>query len=188
MRLANLDFIKLLPQFMRDDPAVQGLSAGVSTVIRDLIPQVENLSVWDRIDHLNEARLDELAHDMNLLWYDKGASLEVKRQVVKDGYKVWSALGTKWAVENIIKTYFGDGEIEEWWQYGGEPGHFRVVSGNPSISNERLSEFLALLDKVKRASAKLDGVILLAEGSVQLTCAVGYHDVGVDVMPTVHLV
>lgn len=185
MRLADLDFIKLLPGFMQDDPAVKGLAAGVDAVIREAVPSVLNLSRWDRIDHLPESVLDEMAWEMNLLWYDKGAPLDVKRQVVRDGYKVWATLGTKSAVENIIQTYFGDGKIEEWWEYGGEPGHFRVVSGNPTISNERLIEFLSLLDKVKRASAKLDDVILLSEGRVDLSNAVGFHDVGVETYPAV---
>ena len=188
MKLADLDFIKLLPQFMRNDTAVQGLASGVSAVIREAVPSILNLSRWDRIDHLPESVLDEMAWEMNLLWYDKSAPIESKRQVVKDGYKVWATLGTKSAVESVIQAYFGDGNIEEWWQYGGEPGHFRVVSGNPAISNERLSEFLSLLEKVKRASAKLDGVFLLSEGTVAMSCAVGLHDVGVDTYPAVSFV
>lgn len=188
MKLSDLEFIKLLPQFMQNDAAVQGLAAGVDSIVHDLVPSVLHLSTWDRIDYLPEAELDELAWEMNILWYEKGATREVKRQVVKDGYKVWATLGTKWAVENIIQTYFGDGYIEEWFEYGGEPGRFRVISGNPSISNERLSEFLALLEKVKRASAKLDNVILLSEGLVTLTCAVGFHDVGTETYPAVSFV
>lgn len=188
MKLSDLNFIELLPRFMRDDSAVQGLAAGVSAVVRDAVPSILNLSIWDRIDFLPESVLDEMAWEMNLLWYEKGAPLDVKRQVVRDGYKVWATLGTKWAVENIIQTYFCDGYIEEWFEYGGEPGRFRVISGNPSISNERLSEFLALLEKVKRASAKLDNVILLSEGLVTLTCAVGFHDVGTETYPAVSFV
>lgn len=188
MRLADLDFIKLLPQFMQNDSAVRGLAAGVNAVVREAVPSILDLSRWDRIDHLPESILDEMAWEMNLLWYDKGAPLEAKRQVVRDGYKVWATLGTKSAVESVIQAYFGDGNIEEWWQYGGEPGHFRVLSGNPSINNERLNEFLALLEKVKRASAKLDGVILLSEGTAAMTIAVGLHDVGVDTHPAVSFV
>ena len=188
MKLADLNFVELLPQFMRDDSAVQGLAAGVDTVIRGAVPALLNLSTWDRIEHLTEADLDELAWEMNLLWYDKSASLEVKRQVVRDGYKTWATLGTKSAVENIIQIYFGYGCIEEWWEYDGEPGHFKVVSTNQSINNERLTEFLSLLDKVKRASAKLDGVVMLSESAVTLNYAVGFHDVGTDMLPAVSFV
>ena len=33
MKLESLEFIRLLPQFMRDDPAVQGLAAAVDKVL-----------------------------------------------------------------------------------------------------------------------------------------------------------
>ena len=61
MNLSNLEFIKLLPQFMRNDPAVQGLAAGIDSIIPQLAAEIEKLSTWDRIDTLSEAELDELA-------------------------------------------------------------------------------------------------------------------------------
>lgn len=180
MRLDNLDFIKLLPRFMREDKAVQGLAAAMNDIIHDLAASVSKLSTWDCIDELNEAALDELAWELNIEWYDKNAAITVKREIVKDSDIVHQFLGTKWAVERVINTYFGDGEIEEWFEYGGEPGHFRVLSSNPSINNTRLDEFLSLLQRVKRASAKLDAVVISNSGNAVLSAGVGFHDTGID--------
>ena len=113
MKLNNLEFIKLLPQFMRDDAAVHGLSVGIDTAIRRLADSVANLSTWDRIDYLSEKELDDLAWELNILWYDYGADIAVKRDVVKNSDMVYKHLGTKWAVENVIASYFGNGYIEE---------------------------------------------------------------------------
>lgn len=178
MKLNDIDFVKLLPQFMRDDVAVSGLAAGVNQIVRDLSESVMLLSTWDSIDHLSEAELDELAWELNIQWYDIGASIEVKRDLVKNSDKVFQRLGTRWAVENIIKSYFGEGYIEEWFQYDGEPGHFRVFSPNPSLNNERLTEFLNILNKVKRASAKLDGIYITLTGQTPMTAGVAYHETG----------
>ena len=180
MKLNDIDFIKLLPRFMRDDDAVTGLATGVNEVIHDLAGSVSLLSTWDHIDQLSEAELDELAWELNVQWYDAEANIEVKRGVIKNSDKVFQRLGTKWAVENIITTYFGEGHVEEWFEYGGEPGHFRVMSPNPSLNNERLTEFLSLLNKVKRASAKLDGVIITLAAQVNMTAGVAYHETGHD--------
>ncbi len=38
--------------------------------------------------------------------------------------------GTPYAVEQVIQTYFGDGEVSEWFEYGGQPGMFKVVTTN----------------------------------------------------------
>lgn len=178
MKLNDIDFVKLLPQFMRDDAAVIGLAAGVNQIVRDLAESVKMLSTWDHIDQLDETELDELAWELNIQWYDTGANIEVKRDLVKNSDKVFQLLGTRWAVENIITSYFGEGYIEEWFQYDGEPGHFRVFSPNPSLNNERITEFLNILNKVKRASAKLDGIYITLTGQTPMTAGVAYHETG----------
>lgn len=180
MKLSDLEFVKLLPQFMRDDAAVKGLAAGVEQIVKDLSGSVAVLSTWDHIDQLSEDELDELAWELNIQWYEATANIEVKRDLIKNSDKVFQRLGTKWAVENIIKSYFGEGHIEEWFEYDGEPGHFRVLSTNPALNNERLAEFINLLNKVKRASAKLDGIIITLGGQMIMAAGVGYHETGHD--------
>ena len=178
MTLSDLEFIRLLPQFMRDDDAVKGLAAGIDSIIPDLAASIGKLTTWDHIDELRESELDDLAWELNIPWYDTGASLAIKREVIKSSDQIHARLGTKWAVENVIRTYFGSGYMSEWWEYGGEPGHFQINSSNPSLNNERFIEFLRLLDKVKRASAKLDSVVLSLSGELPLYAGVALHEVG----------
>ena len=177
MKLSDINFIKLIPQFMQDDDAVRGLAAAIDNIVPGLAVSISKLSTWDHIDELTDAELDELALELNIPWYETSASLAIKREVVKNSDKVYKHIGTKWAVENIIKTYFGDGYIMEWFEYDGEPGHFRVYSSNPSLNNERLAEFLALLNKTKRASAKLDGISITLDAELVLAMGVALHEV-----------
>lgn len=180
MKLRNLDFVRLLPQFMQNDAAVRGLADGINQIVPQLSASIKALSTWDSIDLLSEAELDDLAWELNILWYDKTASVEIKRELIKNSDQVYKHLGTKWAVENVVKTYFGNGYITEWFEYNGEPGHFRVHSSNPSITNEKLDDFLVLLGKVKRASAKLDGIFIDDGADVVLFAGVALHEAGVE--------
>lgn len=180
MKLTDIEFIKLLPQFMREDKANQGLAAAIDEIVPQLARSVELLSTWDHIDELSEAELDELAWELNILWYDHGADISVKRELVKNSDKVYQRLGTKWAVESVINSYFGEGHVEEWFEYGGEPGHFRVSSPNPSLNAESFDAFINLLNKVKRASAKLDGVFITLAGQVSMAAGMAYHETGHD--------
>lgn len=181
MKLNDLEFARLLPQFMRNDSAVVGLAAALDAIIPGLSASIKNLSTWDHIDDLSEAELDALAWELNILWYDTGANIDTKRDVIKNSDMVYQHLGTKFAVENVIKSYFGDGHVQEWFEYGGQPGHFRVTSSNPSLSDERLTEFLNLLAKVKRASTKLDTVLITLAGQLPLNAGVAYRESGRDV-------
>lgn len=178
MKLNDLEFLRLLPGFMRSDSAVQGLAAGMDEIIPGLAASITRLTTWDHIDELNESELDELAWELNIPWYDTSANIAIKRAVIKDSDKVHMKLGTKWAVENVVSAYFGSGHVSEWWEYGGEPGHFQVNSSNPSLNNERFNEFLRLLEKVKRASAKLDSVVISLSGELPLYAGVAVHEIG----------
>lgn len=180
MKLDGLEFIRLLPQFMRDDTAVKGLAAGIDQVVPDLSASLSTLSTWDKIDELSEEELDALAWELNIVWYDNSAPLGIKRELVKNSDQVYSHLGTKWAVESVIKTYFGEGYVEEWFEYGGEPGYFRIYSSNPSITSDKVDAFLHILEKVKRASAKLDGIFITLTGQMILTAGVAVHEVSAE--------
>lgn len=181
MKLNDLEFLRLLPQFMRNDSAVKGLATGINSIIPELAESLKKLSTWDQIDNLSDAELDSLAWELNILWYDTSANIETKRDVIKNSDLVYQHLGTKFAVENVIKSYFGDGRVQEWFEYDGQPGHFRVTSSNPSLSDERITEFLNLVSKVKRASAKLDSVLITLAGQLPLNAGVAYRESGQDV-------
>ena len=176
MKLTTIEFIRLLPQFMRNDEAVQGLSAAIDEIVPGLSESLGVLTTWNEVDRMTEAELDALAWELNILWYDTGATIDIKRELIKNSDMVYKKLGTKWAVENVIDTYFGEGNVQEWWEYGGEPGHFNVLSPNPSVNNEKLNEFLSILSKIKRASAKLDAIVITLSGELNLYAGVAYHE------------
>lgn len=169
MKLTDLEFIRLLPQFMRDDAAVKGLAAGIDKIVPQLAESLAVLSTWDHIDELDEAELDALAWELNIQWYDQGADIDAKRDVIRNSDQVYQHLGTKWAVENVVRSYFNEAYIKEWFEYGGEPGRFSVYSKNTTITGERLRSFLHLLNKVKRASAKLEAVWLDMDSTGTIT-------------------
>lgn len=173
MKLSTLEFKRLLPSFMRGDLAVSGLSDGLDEIIRDLSASMKLLTTWDNIDALSEAELDALAWELNIIWYDKGATIDTKRDLILNSDQVHMRLGTKWAVENVIESYFGDGYIQEWFEYDGDPGHFRVYSNNPTLNAERMNAFLSILEKIKRHSSKLDGIYINLTGEMRLSAGFG---------------
>lgn len=176
MKLEQIDLVKLLPEFMRGDRANKGLAAGTNIVLRDVATKAKLLTVWNRIDNMTDEQLDELAWELNVEWYKSTADIQTKRTIIKSSDKVHAKLGTKWAVEQIITDYFGSGAVREWWEYGGEPYHFKVFSTNPGLVNEHHEEFLAMLEVVKRKSAWLDAVIISLTGEMNIFAGVATHD------------
>lgn len=72
--------------------------------------------------------------------------------------------------------YFGTGEVREWYQYGGQPHHFKVLSDNPSLVNSNLDLFLKLLRTVKRRSSWLDAILICLTGEMFLYSGMAVRD------------
>lgn len=167
MRLGNLDFKALLPTWMRGDVADLALSNGVDETMWATAPQIAVLTVWDMVYQLPEPFLDELAWALDIRWYDSGASIGTKQDLVLNSDRVHQRLGTVASVESVVASYFGDGEVIEWFDYGGSPHRFKVFTTDPTSVNQNLDKFLDMLSKVKRLSSKFDGILIGLVGDAE---------------------
>lgn len=167
MKLTDADVLQLLPRFMRDDEAVQAFARAVNTLIQTPGGSVMHLREWDQIDNLSGEELDEMAWEMSLEWYDSTVDIENKRATLKAATLLKEKSGTKWAVTEAIKAAYGvDPQISEWFEYDGEPGHFRAKL--EAKQNFDFRRILKAIEYVKRASAHLDEVELTTDERMEL--------------------
>jgi len=158
MKVSDLEFVRLLPAFMRDDEAALALSRSMDRLLGDPCRRLKTIRVWDEIDRLNEAECDDLAWELDVDWYDSaGMSLEEKRAVLKTAQQIKRRRGTKWAVEELAENVFGSGKVEEWFEYGGKPYCFRVAT-DAHMDEARMSEFYAMIARVKNTRSHLDAL------------------------------
>ena len=176
MRLNETEMVKLLPAWMQQDASNQGLAAGCDTISRDAYARLKLLSRWDKIDQRSDAELDEMAWELRIEWYDSTAPIETKRAVIRNSDLVYAKLGTRFAVEQIITDYFGSGEVREWYEYGGKPHHFKILSDNPEMVNANFDLFMKLLGTVKRRSSWLDAVLICLTGEMELFAGMAARD------------
>lgn len=142
MKVSELDFLRLLPVFMRDDEAVMALSRAVDELMGNL--RLDTLSTWDKIDELNEKECDDLAWELDIDWYEPASlSLVEKRETIKLAQPIKRKRGTKWAVERLISLYLGEGGIIEWCdkETPGIPFTFEVYTSNEDVTEELFEQF-----------------------------------------------
>lgn len=166
--LKNVDLLKLQTKHMQQDPTTQAMCAALSPQFRQVAEEVKNCLIVPRVDELPEEILDALAYELHVDWYDATASIDVKRNLIKNSDKVHMYLGTPYAVEQVVQDYFGDGYVEEWFEYNGQPYHFRVVTSNPSVTGEQANQFAKAVEKVKNLRSRLEQVIISMTGEMQL--------------------
>lgn len=163
MELKDVDILKLCPAFMREDKTNQILATGVNNVFKTWSNDMERLSVINQIDKLTAAELDQLAKDKNIFWYDTNANISVKRALIKNAKIVFNRLGTVWAVESVMNDYMPGTELQEWFDYDGEPGYFKIFTTNTGVLRTDIQAFFNILNKIKRKSIWLESIILRLE-------------------------
>ena len=159
MKVSELEFLRLLPAFMRDDEAAIALSKAMNRLIGEPSKRLKTLRVWDNIDNLNEAECDELAWELDVDWYDStGMSLEEKRATLKIAQQIKRKRGTKWAVEQLISAYFGEGYLMEWYEMYGTPYTFVALTTNAHITAQNYEKFVEAVKAAKNVRSHLAGI------------------------------
>lgn len=177
MKLNDVNIIELLPEWMRDEQDIKALALGSNAEAVRALGQALLLTRWDKLDELSEEYLDALAKELNIPWYRTDATVDTKRKVIRNSDLVHKILGTKKAVEMVVEDYFEEGEVREWYEYGGAPYHFRVVSDNTEMVASNAALFMHLLNIVKRKSAWLDALAVLFEEDSPVYAGAAYQDV-----------
>ncbi len=173
MNLKDVDILKLCPAFMREDKTNQILANGANNIFRTWSDDLDRLSVIDQIDKLTEEELDQLASDKNVFWYDTKANISIKRLLIKNAKLVFNRLGTVWAVESVMNDYLPESELQEWFDYEGEPGYFRLITNNTDILRTDIQVFLNILKGIKRRSVWLESIILKFEQELIFYLGIG---------------
>lgn len=120
------NLLNVLPDVLRQDEKMLALATGVAEILTARPAEIEQNMLYQHIDTLPEDLLDQLAHDFGVSWWDNDWDIEQKRATFRESWHVRRHLGTKYAVELALSTSFGSGKVQEWFEYGGEPNHYRI--------------------------------------------------------------
>jgi phage tail P2-like protein len=175
LSLIDNSIVDLLPPSLKVDPFIVALGEAVEKELKDAYREAESLSNLNDVDKLPEHLLDYLAHQKHVDFYENSLPIEQKRELIKRSQFIHRKKGTPAAVEDLITTLFGEGKVVEWYEYGGDPYHFKVVTNNRSVTQEKAEEFIKALNTVKRLNSILDIVELSTSDEMQLYFAGVVH-------------
>ena len=159
MRLNDCQTERLLPQFMQEQADNVAIARTLDPVIKYIASQIVLCSDWGVIDDLPEEFIDALAWELDIDWFapKSDRTLDVKKELVKNADEVHKHLGTKAAVESVARDIFGNGTVEEWFEYNGDPGTFKLWTGT-QLTNDNVARFMKTVGQVKNARSHLTDV------------------------------
>ncbi len=120
-----------------------------------------------------------LAWALHVDEWESDWSEQIKRQTVAGAMEIHRHKGTPWAVEQaLILAGFPFARVEEWFEYSGTPGYFRIIVDleGESISGTDQARLLRYVESAKRKCAWLDGV----EYNLSVRSAVPVYALGVQ--------
>ena len=166
----------LLSNSLRHNPETIAIAYAVLQEKRRILALAERTRLMAAVDSLEERILDYLAVELRTPAYEDSLPLETKRTLIKGTLPYYASLGTPAAVDWVIKAVFGNGGIDEWFNYGGEPHHFQVnipIAG--MITPKMMEELRRMIASVKRLTSWLDSIITYLEldGKVYITPFLG---------------
>lgn len=161
-------FTGILPEHLRSRET-EALAYAVGRQVDKLLALAEGVPFYACLVSAPEAVLDHLAVELRTPAYREAFPLEVKRALIRDSLLAYAKMGTPSAINRTIQSVFGYGGIEEWFEYDGEPHHFRAVVGQEedSADQAQVEEFTRLLGDVKRLSSWLDQIVIAIRRTYQ---------------------
>ncbi|MEH7122121.1 phage tail protein I [Bacillus sp. JJ1773] len=177
INIHEISVLDLLPPNLKQDPDLMAAAKSLDTPFAVTVNDVQKCIILPNIDNITDhALLDLLAWETHLDFYDTSLPIEIKRELIKKAPSFHRKKGTPAAVEELVATLFDEGRVEEWFEYGGLPYRFQVVTNNRSVTAERAEEFIKALNSVKRLSAHLERVIIQQKEEMNLYFAGVVHE------------
>lgn len=166
MDAIGIDFATLLPAFMRAQTDDVAMADALSPLLRARALQLASLGIADFLcdedapltDAQASALLDSLAEYLGLEWWRADWGAATKRSMMAKAEKLRQLSESKWALETILRAYFSDPAltVEEWWEYGGVPYSFRVLTENAEA--QQALRFKNVIELIKRQSQQWEGL------------------------------
>nr|DAX79243.1 MAG TPA: tail protein [Caudoviricetes sp.] len=155
--LQSVSLLDILPPNLLADKQIYAAARALDDELQKITAATRNALLLPRLDELSEEVIDLLAWQWHVDFYEPSMSIETKRQLVRESIAWHRIKGTKAAVEKMARTVFKGGVVTEWFEYGGEPYHFRIdVLNAPNMTEENRGRLLAVVNASKNTRSWLD--------------------------------
>lgn len=176
IKLTDARLTDALPKTLAEQPWVQALAEASRKMRRRVMAYADRTRLFCDIDEASEEALDALAVELQTPLYKNDYPLTVKRQIIKNSMLYYIRSGTRGAVEELLADIYQGAEVEEWFEYGGEPNYFRVAIDisrtTVPVAEMAPAELESWLYSVKRASSALESLSYMIRHAITIGCKV----------------
>lgn len=167
--MSNKEQIKIIditPESLKQDEQILAMCEALQPQMDEVDQSIPLIEIYSRIDQLPEPILRMLAveHRVYQDEWELAQTLEDKRALIRNSFLLNKRRGTQWAIERIFETLRLSAQVDVWYEYGGDPYHFRVSVldlTNRGISQHELAIIDRMIIRYKSLRDVVDGVNLV---------------------------
>lgn len=182
-KLADTSFLQLLPDSLKTDPdAIAAASSlGSRTLFKGDMEKTLVLFNPETLHERDEMLLNYLFNQEHVDFMDTGITNEEKARLIFMSPAVHMRKGTSWAVQEILRTFYKNAEMTEWFQYNGKPYHFkiRILDNAPSL--QEIPRLIRMIFATKNLRSVLEGIYFKDENDVSF--GIEYKDNNIRIFP-----
>ena len=114
----------LIPLFEKSE--LHGIDLTAEKIINNLNEEIQAFRTLANPLLCDEKYLPLLAYAYKVDFWDDRISVDKKRLLIKDSILLHQKKGTLWAIERVLEILEVKADINEWFDYGGDPYYFKI--------------------------------------------------------------
>jgi len=147
---------ELTPSSIKD---LQYLVDTFDTSFEEIQNQIINALILPRIDAItDENLLDLLAWQLHIEGYELATTIGQKISMIKNAFLLHKYKGTPYAIKQVFASLGITAELQEWFEYGGNPYMFKVLLDTVISDEETYIKLANLINEYKNIRSWLDSI------------------------------
>ena len=157
--LQHTSLLDILPPNLLRDEQIKTAAQALDAELQKITEATKEALLLPRLDELPEAVIDFLAWQWHVDFYEPvGMDIETKRKLIKNSIAWHRIKGTPAAVEQVVSAVFDTSHVQEWFEYGGKPYHFKVITEDVTTDQDVLSQMRRAINVAKNTRSWLETI------------------------------
>lgn len=148
-------FYSLPPNMQTPENYAMGIA--IDRQMDKLMKFFRKMIVWADIGSVDEKYYGYLAASIRALYYSPEHDKQVRLGVLQEALKTYMYAGSMEADGLLIGKLFPGAVFVPWFEYGGEPYHFKIVVPTDP-TEDTLNRFVGILSRVKAKRSIIDRI------------------------------
>lgn len=160
--IESISLLDILPNSILTDPQITSAAKALDAELQSVTRAVVETLHLPRLDVLSETVVDLLAWQWHVDYYEPiGMDLDTKRRLVRESIAWHRMKGTPAAIEAVASAAFDKTTVREWYEYGGKPYYFKIVTEDVTTDKDTLNRLRRAVDSVKNVRSWLEEIEFL---------------------------